>query len=101
MNPHSLSSATDLFSTPGFNPTAVVSPFSSAQPRTTGLSSACGSIPNVSQQATNSPAWNTTLHSTHKEREGEGESEKFKENKSGRKEEEEKMQITEKAPFVC
>ncbi|RXN31824.1 hypothetical protein ROHU_016700 [Labeo rohita] len=94
MNPHSLSSATDLFSTPGFNPTAVVSPFSPAQPRTTG-------IPNVSQQATNSPAWNTTLRSTHKEREGEGESEKFKENKSGRKEEEEKMQITEKAPFVC
>lgn len=58
-------------------------------------------IPNMSQQATNSPAWNTTLRSTHKERERERESEKFKENKSGRKEEEEKMQITEKAPFVC
>lgn len=43
MNPHSLSSATDLFSAPGFNPTTVVSPFSPAQPRTTGLSSACGS----------------------------------------------------------
>lgn len=36
-----------------------------------------------------------------RKRERASEREKFKENKSGWKEEEEKMQITEKAPFVC
>jgi len=62
------------------------------------------SVTQVYQTCPNRPP--TAQHGTQRsalptKKERERESEKFKENKSGRKEEEEKMQITEKAPFVC
>lgn len=58
-------------------------------------------VPNVSQQATNSPAWNTTLRSTHKKKERERERVRsLKKTKADGKKRRKKMQITEKAPFV-